>query len=164
MACFLCHCCSPSQKSQATLYIPENGKGYSCCPQKSPLCLCETASCPLVQTPLPPSEPGRVVQLWGETLHLCKTPHSASNNWGRHPQRLSLWNIHYEHVDAFYSSAPLPGFAGPGWCCATAEWHRRALRTLLGDTYKCWCKYLLVSRLANVNVVNNQSIIYFPFV
>lgn len=132
-ACFLCHYCTPSWQNWVTLYIPENGKGCSCCPQRSLLCPCETAWFPLVRTPWPPSEPGTVEQLWGETLHSCKTPHSASDSWGRHPQRLSPWNIRHERADAFYSAGPPPESAGPGWCCATAGWPRKAPRSLLAD-------------------------------
>lgn len=134
MAHFLYRCYPPSEQNWEKRYIPENGKGCSCCPQMLLPCPCETTSCPLVRTPLPPSEPGRVEQLWVETPHLCKTPHSASNNWEQHPRCLSPWNIPYGHGDVAYSGAPPPEFGGPGWCCATAEWHQRAQRNLFGDT------------------------------
>ena len=131
--CFLCHHCPPSWQNCTLLYIPESGKGCSCCPQRSPPCLCETASCPLAQTPWPPSEPGRVEQLWGETLHLCKTPRSASGNWEQHPQRLTLWSILREHGGVSCSDAPPPESAGQEWCCAKAGWLQRALRNLFED-------------------------------
>ncbi len=134
VACSLSHYCTPSLQSWVTPYTPENGKGCSCCPQRSCPCPCKKASYPQAQKPWPPSEPGRVEQLSVETLHLCKTPHFASNNWGQRPQRLSLWNTPHERGDSFYSGALPPAFAGPGWCCATAGWHRRAQWTLWKGT------------------------------
>lgn len=131
--CFLHHCRPPSWQDRFSSSVPGTGKGCRCCPQRSPLCPCETAWSPPVQTPWPPSEPGRAERPWGETPRWCKTPRSALGSWEPHPRRPSQRSSRREHGGVSCSDAPPPESAGHGWCFATAEWRRRALRNLVEE-------------------------------